>query len=142
VSVPAPILDSPDGVLITRTSGLFDLFEEALVCANVLIEYCAREPRLRRHSDAIKVMREHSKNAADNYIPFAGAAAIPRGNARRLIYRLDKLTSLGVKLANIVKTLQTETAKIIVEKSKTLEENRKVIRVSVALLTEGKEIYE
>lgn len=137
--VALPILDTSEGFLITRASGLFSLVEEALTHSGVLIECCAKEPRLHRHAGTIQVMLEHVKNATNTYTSFANALAIPRGDMRRLLYRLDKLTSLGVKLAAIVETSGTKNTKIIVEKSNALKEIKAIIRASVTLLVEGKE---
>jgi len=142
VLVPSSIIDTSEGLLITRASGLFALFEEAITCAAVLIECCIKDPKIARHVETIKVMHEHIKNATSNYMPFAAASAIPHGNTRRLIYRINKLASLGSKLAELVKNSQTPTARAIKAKSKSLEEIRDVIHASITLLAEKRELYE
>lgn len=137
--VPAAIISSQDGPLLTRASGLFEVFEETLVHATVLIECCKKDTFLRRHSyftGTVKIMSEHVDNATKNYIPFAAAPAIPKGNVKRLIYRFNKLASLSAQIADVVRISHTKTSQTICEKSSAIKANCDLIRTSFSLLAE------
>ena len=130
------ILRSPEGTLLTRDSGVFELFDAAFKHAETLLECCAREPALnaKRHQRTLAVVQEHFRGAQNNYLAFQRALAIPRGNLRRGVYRFDRLTIGAAKLSEAVSKKNTKNARTIVAENAALQEARTLIKAAITLL--------
>lgn len=132
----AAILRNRDGTLLTRDSGVFELFDIAFKHAEKLLECCTLEPALKtnRHRSTLAVVQEHFRGIQNNYLAFEQALAIPQGNLRRAVYRFDKLVIGAARLSEAVSKKNTKNAQTIVAENAALQQARTLIKAAVTLL--------